>query len=275
MGTLTTMKFNGSRTMHKRVIDLTNVTTRLKSLGMEVEQNLLIQFIINSLPSEYGPFQMNYNTMKDKWNVHELHGMLIQEEVRLKNQWTHSINFVSHQGVGKKGKKHANGKQRHHNFNESSSQVHKKEHKSDKSRFCGKSRHFQKDLIFKAWIEKKGRPSAFTYVESNLTKVPYNTWWIDSGCTVHVSNTMQGFLTTQIINKNERYVYMGNIRVKAPFKAVETYRLILDTRRHLIYLKLVMYLLFRDILFLCISWIRLDTPLISVMDVLVCLNIII
>ena len=120
MGTLTTMKFNGSRTMHEHVIDLTNVTTRLKSLGMEVEQNLLIQFIINSLPSEYGPFQMNYNTMKDKWNVHELHGMLVQEEIRLKNQGNHSTNFVSHEGVGKKGKKHSKGKQRHHNVNESS-----------------------------------------------------------------------------------------------------------------------------------------------------------
>jgi len=30
-----------------------------------------------------------------------------------------------------------------------------------------------------------------TYVfESNLTEVPYNTWWIDSGCTTHVSNVM-------------------------------------------------------------------------------------
>ena len=51
-------------------------------------------------------------------------------------------------------------------------------------------------------------------------EVPYNTWWIDSGCTIHVSNTMQGFLTTQTINQNERYVYMGN-RVKAPVKAIE------------------------------------------------------
>ena len=85
---------------------------------------------------------MNYNTMKDKWNVHELHGISVQEEVRLKNQKTHSINLVSHQGVGEKGKKHAKRKQRHHNVNESSSQVHKKEHKNDKCRFCGKSGHF-------------------------------------------------------------------------------------------------------------------------------------
>ena len=73
---------------------------------MELEQNFIVQFVIISLSSEYDPFQMNYNTMKDKWNMHELHGMLVQEEVRLKNQGTHSFNFVSHQGVGMKGKKH-------------------------------------------------------------------------------------------------------------------------------------------------------------------------
>ena len=86
MSTLTTMKFDGSCTMHEHVIKMTNIAARLKSLGMDVEQDFLVQFIINLLPSKYGPLQMNYNTMKDKWNVHELHGMLVQEEVRLKNQ---------------------------------------------------------------------------------------------------------------------------------------------------------------------------------------------
>ncbi|XP_009596358.1 uncharacterized protein [Nicotiana tomentosiformis] len=106
MSTLTTMKFDGSHTMHKHIIEMTNIAGGLKSLGMEVEEIFLVQFIIKSLPSEYGPFQMNYNTMKDKWNVHELHRMLVQEETRLKNQGTHSINLVGYQGAGKKGKKH-------------------------------------------------------------------------------------------------------------------------------------------------------------------------
>ncbi|XP_015956070.1 uncharacterized protein LOC107480439 [Arachis duranensis] len=66
MGTLTTMKFDGFRTMHEHVIEMTNIAARLKSLGMEVDENFLVQFILNSLPSEYGHFQMNYNTMKDK-----------------------------------------------------------------------------------------------------------------------------------------------------------------------------------------------------------------
>jgi len=85
MSTLITMKFDGSRTMHEHVIEMINIAARLKSLGMTVDDNFLVQFILNSLPSEYGPFQMNYNTMKDKWNMHELHNMLVQEETRLKN----------------------------------------------------------------------------------------------------------------------------------------------------------------------------------------------
>ena len=66
MCTLTTMKFDGFRTMHVHVIEMTKIATRLESLGMNVDGFFLVQFIINSLPSEYGHFQMNYNTMKDQ-----------------------------------------------------------------------------------------------------------------------------------------------------------------------------------------------------------------
>ena len=77
MSTLTTMKFDDSRTMHEHVIKITNIAARLKTLRMAVNENFLVQFILNSLSSEYGLFQMSYNTMKDKWNVHELHSMLV------------------------------------------------------------------------------------------------------------------------------------------------------------------------------------------------------
>uniref|UniRef100_A0A2K2AW18 Uncharacterized protein n=1 Tax=Populus trichocarpa TaxID=3694 RepID=A0A2K2AW18_POPTR len=45
---------------------MTNIASKLKSLGMNVDVNFLVPFIINWLPHRYGPFQMNYNTMKDK-----------------------------------------------------------------------------------------------------------------------------------------------------------------------------------------------------------------
>jgi len=91
------MKFDSSRTIHEYVIEMTNIAARLKPLGMAVDDNFLMQFILNSLLFEYDHFQMNYNTMKDKWNVHKLHNILVQEETILKNQGHHSINYVNNQ----------------------------------------------------------------------------------------------------------------------------------------------------------------------------------
>ncbi|XP_016481488.1 uncharacterized protein LOC107802489 [Nicotiana tabacum] len=42
MGILTTMKFDGSRTMHEHVIEMTNIAARLKTLGIEVDENFLV-----------------------------------------------------------------------------------------------------------------------------------------------------------------------------------------------------------------------------------------
>ena len=72
---------------------------------MVVNENFLIQFILNSLLSEYDSFQMSYNTMKNKWNAHELHIMLVQEEMWLKNQGSHLVHYVSHQRESRGWKK--------------------------------------------------------------------------------------------------------------------------------------------------------------------------
>ena len=42
MGTLTTMKYDGSRTMYEYVIEMTNIAARLKSLRMSVDENFLV-----------------------------------------------------------------------------------------------------------------------------------------------------------------------------------------------------------------------------------------
>ncbi|TYK14839.1 reverse transcriptase [Cucumis melo var. makuwa] len=112
MSTLTNIKFDGSRIIHEHILEMTNLAARLKTMGMEVNENFLVTFILNSLLSEYGPFHMNYNTLKDKWNVHELQSMLIQKEARLKKPIIHSANLVGHKGAGKKPKK-KNGKGNH------------------------------------------------------------------------------------------------------------------------------------------------------------------
>ncbi|XP_075096255.1 uncharacterized protein LOC142174369 [Nicotiana tabacum] len=53
---LTTMKFDGSRSMKNHIIEMTNIAARLQTLGMKVDDSSLVQLILNSLPLEYGPF---------------------------------------------------------------------------------------------------------------------------------------------------------------------------------------------------------------------------
>lgn len=41
-----------------------NIAARLGSMGMKMDKSFLVTFIMNSLPPQYGPFQINYNTIK-------------------------------------------------------------------------------------------------------------------------------------------------------------------------------------------------------------------
>lgn len=231
MAQLTTMKFDGSKGMHEHLIEMTNITARLKSLGMTVDDSFLVQFILNSLPPDYGNFHINYNAIKEKWDVAELSRKLVEEEARLKNQIRHSVNLVT-QGARKAHKGKTNKFKRKNNMN-NDPHVEKKEHTTDRCRFCKKVGHHQKDCYKrKAWFEKKGIYYTSVCFESNLIEVPNNTWWFDSAATTHVSNMMQGFLTIRTTNPNEDFLYMGN-RMKAPIEGIGTYRLVLDTGYHL------------------------------------------
>ena len=117
--------------------------------------------------------------MKDKWNVHKLHNMLVQKKTRLKNQGSHSVHYVSHQGnQGARKrfeKKHDKGKGLL-KINDGLVQIQKKASTSNNCHFCGKYGHFQKDCPKrKSWFEKKGELNVLVCFESNLTEVSHNT----------------------------------------------------------------------------------------------------
>ena len=62
MAQLMTMKFVGLWSMQEHTIRITNIVARLKTLDMIVGDSFMVQFILNSLPSKYRTFQINYNT---------------------------------------------------------------------------------------------------------------------------------------------------------------------------------------------------------------------
>ena len=77
--------------------------------------------------------------------------------------------------------------------------------------WCRKKGHVKKDCNhFKNWLEKKGTPLALVYFESNLVDVPLNSWWIDTGASIYVTNSLQEFKSKRRPNDGEIAVYMGN-----------------------------------------------------------------
>lgn len=56
MRTLTTMKFDGSCTICDHVNKMTSIEAKHNLLEMEVDESFCVQLILNSLPSQYGPF---------------------------------------------------------------------------------------------------------------------------------------------------------------------------------------------------------------------------
>ena len=64
--------------------------------------------------------------------------------------------------------------------------------------------------------------------ESYLVDIRPNSWWIDTGASIHITNSLQGYLTSKRLSKWERTITLGN-GTKVEIEAIGTLRLILDT----------------------------------------------
>ena len=81
---------------------------------------------------------------------------------------------------------------------------------------------------FQKWLEKKGKPISFVCYESKMVDVNYNTWWIDSSSTIHVSNTLQGMQNLRRPMPSEQCIYSGN-KMCSHVEAVGTCSLVLSS----------------------------------------------
>ena len=60
-----------------------------------------------------------------------------------------------------------------------------------------------------------------------MVDVDHNTWWIDSGSTIHISNSLQGMRNLRKPVGNEQNVLSGN-KVCSHAKSIRTCNLVLD-----------------------------------------------
>jgi hypothetical protein len=101
------------------------------------------------------------------------------------------------------------------------------EKKGHKCLHCKKYGHIRrKHDEFKAWLAKKDNDFISFIDESFFINFSSNTWWIDSGSTVHVTNSSQGLLGTQTTVR-ERNLQVADGR-EVNVEAIGTLPLLLD-----------------------------------------------
>ncbi|CAL8999519.1 unnamed protein product [Prunus brigantina] len=219
MGQLTDTKYNGERCVRTHILNMLEIGNKLKALKVNVDETMMVHFAINSLPSTFKHLRSTYVAQKEKWTVTDLISICVQEEQNMKkDKAEEKINMVQNSFKRDFGKGKDFGKK---NKGEKETKGLKPE--GLKCYFCKKFGHMKRNCDrYKRWLDKQKAKGKFDQVnvcfESNAIEISSDSWWLDSGATVHVANCLQGFKTKRLPSKAEMKVFVGNgERVKVEY----------------------------------------------------------
>jgi hypothetical protein len=229
-----------------------------KYLGKDLPEDFVVHMIIKSLPKEYENFHVHYNTtVKDRWTIDQLMAQCLQEEERLKSHKGDSINYASNQlkkinksskPTFKKGPKGDDGQSSNKapafNYNHGRGANPNKFFPVpvDTCLYCKQKGHYKKDCpdYLRSLLKRDEGTDQITFIDESLYLDFFtNSWWIDSGATVHVANSLQGFRTRRMLEKGTRSIRVANGK-EAAVKGIGDLSLELDNG---------FVLLLRDVLF--------------------------
>lgn len=223
-----TTKYDGVTGVREHIMMMNDMASKLKGMDMEISEGFLVHFIMTSLPAQFGPFKINYNTQKEKWKMSELIAMCVQEEERLKIEKPDTAHLTTSSSNKKKTFNNTKGSKWEKGVSFKANSSNGKE-SGPKCRFCKYRGHIQKECPkFREWLDKKGSYFSYVTYESFSIDVPSNTWWVDSGSMIHVTNSLQGFRSKKMLRKGERTIKVGN-GDELHVEAVGTLLLILES----------------------------------------------
>ena len=88
MRKLVSMRYKDKGNIREYIMEMSHLASKLKALKLELSEDLLVHFILISLPAHFGQFKVSYNTLKDTWSLNELISHCVQEEERLQQDKT-------------------------------------------------------------------------------------------------------------------------------------------------------------------------------------------
>ncbi|TQD69871.1 hypothetical protein C1H46_044597 [Malus baccata] len=231
MAMLTTYKIEGTGSIRDHIMKMTDAAEKLNSLDVNIGEKQLVFMILQALPSKFSQLKVSYNTQDKNWDVDELIAQCVQEENRQKQERgkeAEMVNFVQ----SDKGKKAFNSQSGHSGKNSHTKPTSFKSNASAKVKdsfkgsnnlkvktkniaklrcfFCKTKGHLRKDCqVFQDYLKSKGVEQVNVCVESNLIEIPVNSWWFDTGCSVHITNSLEGFMTSKQTGFKNYNVFVG------------------------------------------------------------------
>ena len=209
---------------------ISNLNT-LKVLGADIDGESQVDMILQSLLVSFMKSRINYNMNKKIYSLFELMNELIVVEGILgtssvdANMAEVSISQPKSKGEGKKKKKDFTKK----DGKQIALGVANKGKKIKRMYLhCGEKGHWKRNCpIFKA-AKNKGMKSSFL-LEICLVQNPTDSWYVDSSCTNHICNSMQGFQETRKLNEGELFLTLTD-GSRIPVVAVGVFNLCFEPR---------------------------------------------
>ncbi|RVW14120.1 hypothetical protein CK203_099177 [Vitis vinifera] len=59
---LVSIRYKGKKNIKEYIMEMSNLVTRLKALKLKLSKDMLVHLVLISLPTQFSPFKINYNT---------------------------------------------------------------------------------------------------------------------------------------------------------------------------------------------------------------------
>ena len=214
------------------VLKMKSHIDHLEKLGAPISQELATDLILQSLPSTFDQFVLNFNMNSLEKTIPELHGMLKNAEQNLKGATADVLMVQKGKGKGKRKQQNAKGKGKlKAKGKDFKPKAKGKPPKEGICFFCEKPGHWKRNCkLYLDDLKKKKSSGATTsgifVIEVNLSTS--SNWVLDTGCGSHICTNVQGLKRSRSLARGEVDLRVGNgARVAA--LAVGTYEIALPS----------------------------------------------